>query len=90
MLCLLGSPALAAADGVSPLRLRPKALASLARLATTGDPQDRGEFAALLFAGAGARKAHDEDQPGQQQGPHDGGHDRFSGDGAGHLGGSDR
>jgi DNA-binding SARP family transcriptional activator len=51
-LCLLGPPALASDHGPRQLRLRPKALALLARLALTDEPQDRGMLASLLFADA--------------------------------------
>jgi pimeloyl-ACP methyl ester carboxylesterase/DNA-binding SARP family transcriptional activator len=52
MLCLLGPPALATDQLLRPLRLRPKALALLARLALTSEAQDRGVLASLLFADA--------------------------------------
>jgi pimeloyl-ACP methyl ester carboxylesterase/DNA-binding SARP family transcriptional activator len=52
MLCLLGLPALASDQGLRPLRLRPKALALLARLALTNEPQDRSVLSSLLFADA--------------------------------------
>jgi pimeloyl-ACP methyl ester carboxylesterase/DNA-binding SARP family transcriptional activator len=52
MLCLLGPSALATDQGLRPLRLRPKALALLARLALANEPQDRGVLASLLFADA--------------------------------------
>jgi pimeloyl-ACP methyl ester carboxylesterase/DNA-binding SARP family transcriptional activator len=49
VLCLLGPPALAEAEGLRPLELRPKALALLARLALTDEPQERNTLAELLF-----------------------------------------
>jgi hypothetical protein len=39
------SPAVATDEGLRPLRLRPKALALLTRLAVTSEPQDRGVLA---------------------------------------------
>jgi len=52
MLCLLGPAAMADTAGLHPLKLRPKALALLARLALTFEPQQRGLLAELLFAEA--------------------------------------
>jgi pimeloyl-ACP methyl ester carboxylesterase/DNA-binding SARP family transcriptional activator len=49
MLCLLGPAARVSASGVHPLRLRPKALALLARLALVDEPQERVALAELLF-----------------------------------------
>jgi len=49
MLCLIGRPALATGGDLDPLVLRPKALALLARLALTHEPQERGLLADLLF-----------------------------------------
>ncbi len=49
MLCLLGHPALATAEGLRRLELRPKALALLARLALTDEPQERDLLAELFF-----------------------------------------
>ena len=46
VLCLLGPPAIATGGNLDRLELRPKALALLARLALTGEPQTRAE---LLF-----------------------------------------
>jgi pimeloyl-ACP methyl ester carboxylesterase/DNA-binding SARP family transcriptional activator len=52
MLYLLGRPAVAVEGQLSPLSLRPKALALLAYLALTGRPVDRHEAARLLFPDA--------------------------------------
>ena len=41
MLFLLGPPAIATANGLQPLDLRPKAHALLARVALTDEPQER-------------------------------------------------
>ena len=49
MLCFLGRAARLEKAGLEPLDLRPKALALLARLALTGEPQDRALLADLLF-----------------------------------------
>ena len=49
MLCLLGPPAIATANGLQPLDLRPKAHALLARVALTDEPQERAVLAELLF-----------------------------------------
>jgi pimeloyl-ACP methyl ester carboxylesterase len=49
MLCLLGPPAIATADGVKPFELRPKALALLARVALDDTPVQRQVLADLLF-----------------------------------------
>lgn len=52
VLCLLGSPAIATAEGLRPLELRPKALALLARLALMDEPQERNALAEILFPDA--------------------------------------
>jgi pimeloyl-ACP methyl ester carboxylesterase/DNA-binding SARP family transcriptional activator len=49
MLCLLGPPAIWDGNRLEPLRLRPKALAILARLAVNGEPLTRADLAALVF-----------------------------------------
>src|SRR5262249_51480081 len=49
MLCLLGPPELRSRDSVGPLELRPKALALLAYLVVTREPQPRNRLAELLF-----------------------------------------
>ena len=49
MLRLLGLPALATANGLEPLELRPKALALLARVALNDVPEERRVLAELLF-----------------------------------------
>ena len=57
MLCLLGPPGIATAEGARPLELRPKALALLARLALTREPQERSLLAELLFPEAANPRA---------------------------------
>lgn len=49
LLCLLGSPALLTGTHLSPLRLRPKALALIAYLALAGGQCPRRDLAQLLF-----------------------------------------
>ena len=49
MLCLFGPPAVRVSDETQPLKLRPKALAVLGRVAVDG-PESRASLAKLLFA----------------------------------------
>ena len=49
LLCLLGSPAILAGTHLSPLRLRPKALALIAYLTLAGGPCPRRDLARLVF-----------------------------------------
>jgi pimeloyl-ACP methyl ester carboxylesterase/DNA-binding SARP family transcriptional activator len=49
MLCLLGPPARATGTLFEPLDLRPKAIALLARIVLTEEPQERSVLAELLF-----------------------------------------
>ena len=51
MLCLLGPPAVRLGDVLRPLKLRPKALALLVRVALEG-PGSRAELADLIFGEA--------------------------------------
>ncbi len=52
MLCLLGSPAIRENGDLAPLRLRPKALALLARVALAAQPVPRGSLARQVFGDA--------------------------------------
>jgi pimeloyl-ACP methyl ester carboxylesterase/DNA-binding SARP family transcriptional activator len=56
MLCVLGPPAVRVADELTPLRLRPKALAMLVRLAL-GGPLNRAVLAELIFPEAESPRA---------------------------------
>src|SRR5713226_10947 len=57
MLCLLGSPAVADGSVRVPLRLRPKAMAILARVALAEEPVPRAELARELFDEVDASRA---------------------------------
>lgn len=52
MLCLLGSPAIREKGDLAPLRVRPKALAVLARVALADHPVPRGSLARQVFGDA--------------------------------------
>jgi DNA-binding SARP family transcriptional activator len=56
MLCLLGPPVVRLGEVLRPLKLRPKALALLVRVALDG-PVSRAELAALIFPEAEAPRA---------------------------------